>query len=352
MGNGYKNILIIKPSAMGDIVHALPVLGALRAAVPGARITWLVRREFAPLLECFDGLDEILLFDRKLLGHWYYRPAAFKALFGFMQTLRRHDYDLVLDLQGLFRTALFGYMTRCPRRVGMADSRELAGLFYTQKVSRPEYSVHVLDYYHALLKGVGIDSLPATETFFKVSNEAVASVKQKLEQAGISRKYLVLAPSSAHPSKCWPAERFAKLVEYLNRQFDLAVVVIGASKDRPVIDAIKAHCNIPLVDLVGKTTIVELIALLQGARGVVSNDTGPGHIAAAMHIPTVLIFGHTNPMRVGPYQRPECVAAIEPDQRPPFIESPDPSHRIEHVPFELVLDKITMQLKNGCNESN
>ena len=352
MGNHYKNILIIKPSALGDIVHALPVLETLRVSLPDARITWLVRREFAPLLECVNGLDEILLFDRKLLGRWYYRPSAFGALCDFMRKLKNSRYDLVLDLQGLFRTALFGWMTGCPKRIGMADARELAGLFYTLKVPCPENSIHVLDYYYALLKEAGIDGLPTTEAFLKIPDETAASVNQKLAQAGIPRKYIVLVPSSAHPNKCWPAERFAKLAEDLNHQFDLSIVVIGTQKDRPIIDAIKAYCPIQLIDLTGKTTVAELVALLQQAQGVVSNDTGPGHIAAAMHIPTVLIFGHTNPMRVGPYQRPECVAAIEPDRRPALIESPDPAHRIENVPFELVWEKIIMQLKNGTKESN
>ena len=345
MNIDYRNILIIKPSALGDIVHALPVLAALRISFPKARITWLIRKEFAPLLECVEGLDEILLFDRKLLGHWYYRPAAFKALLGFMKNLRCNQYDLVLDLQGLFRTALFARMTACAKRIGMADSREFAGLFYTHKVSRPADSIHVLDYYHALLKKAEIETRPTTDPLFKVPEKITASFRQKLEQSNITKDYLVLVPSSAHPSKCWPAERFAKLAENLNRQFELAVIAIGTEKDASIIEAIKTHCGIPLVDLVGKTTIVELVALLQQARGVVSNDTGPGHIAAAMGIPTVLIFGHTNPMRVGPYQQSECIAAIEQDDRPATIESSNPAHRIEHVPFEMVLEKITAQLK-------
>ena len=341
----YKNILIIKPSALGDIVHALPVLPALRSSFPQARITWLVRREFAPLLECVDGLDEILLFDRKLLGHWYYKPTAFKALLAFMQNLRRNQYDLVLDLQGLFRTALFGRITGCAKRIGMADSRELASLFYSHKVPCPADSMHVLDYYHALIKKVGIETRPTADPFYKVPNEATVSIGRKLEQSNIIKDYAVLVPSSAHSSKCWPAERFAKLAEHLNHQFELNVVAIGTEKDGTIIEAIKNHCGVPIVDLAGKTTIIELIALLQQAKAVVSNDTGPGHIATAMHVPTVLIFGHTNPMRVGPYQRPECIAAIEPNDRPTTIESSNPAHRIEHVPFEMVLKKITAQLK-------
>lgn len=346
MATTYSNILIIKPSALGDIVHALPVLSALRTALPAARITWMVRQEFAPLLACVKELDEVLLFDRRRLGRWYYRPGAFKALWNFIRTLRKSRYDLVLDLQGLLRTGLFARITGCPRRIGMADSREFAKLFYTHKVPRPQNSIHVLDYYHACLKQAGIEIPPAREIVFNVPDTAVASVHQTLERAGVRDNYFVLIPSSAHPDKCWPAERFAKLAEYVNRRFDFTPVIVGAQKDKPVIDTIKSHSGIRLIDLTGKTTILELVALLQKAAGVVSNDTGPGHIAAALHVPTVLIFGHTNPMRVAPYGRPACVAAVDPDRRSPQIESADPAHRIEQVPYELVIEKITMQLKN------
>ncbi len=331
---------------MGDIVHAMPVLASLRASFPDARISWLVRKEFSPLLECVSGLDEIVLFDRGLLGKWYCSPAAFKALRNFMRRLKNSRYDLVLDLQGLFRTSFFGLMTGCAKRIGMADCREFAGLFYAHRVRRPEDSMHLLDYYRALLATAGIDSAVATESFMNAPEEAKASVRRKLEQAGIPNKdHFVLVPSSAHSSKCWPADRFVKLAEAVHQEFGFAIVVIGTKKDRSVIDAIKTHCAVPVIDLADKTTIFELIALLQTAKGVVSNDTGPGHIAAAMHVPTVLIFGHTNPMRVGPYRRPECVAAVEPDKRPATIESSDPRHLIENVPLELVLNKINAQLK-------
>lgn len=349
MSNDYQNILIIKPSAIGDIVHALPVLRALRTAAPDARITWLVRQEFAPLLECVNELDDILLFDRKKLGRWHYRPAAFKALRSFARNLKSAQYDLVLDLQGLFRTGLFAWLTRCPQRIGMADSREGAGLFYTRKIPRPVDSIHVLDYYHALLQAAGIHTRPITEIQFHLPDQAAAAIRQKLTRAGLTRDYLVLIPGSAHPDKCWPADRFAKMAEYLNRHYDLDIVIIGTQTDKPVIDAIKARCGIPLIDLMGQTALTELIALLKTAAGVVSNDTGPGYIAAAMHIPTVLIFGRTNPMRVGPYGRPECIAAVQPDRRSPRIESRNPAHCIEHVAFDLVLEKITAQLNSRRN---
>ncbi len=345
MGKDYQNILIIKPSALGDIVHAMPVLGSLRKALPKARLVWLVRTEFAPLLECTDQVDEILLFDRKRLGHWYYNIHAFQDLRKFAKQLKNGRFDLVLDLQGLFRTALFGKMTGCRTRIGMANAREGGGLFYTHKIAPPA-SMHLLDGYHDMLNAAGITEF-VTECEIAPPKEAVDSVHEKLTQAKIQDKpFLVLVPSSAHESKCWPAERFASVAEQIHDKFGFAVVTVGTVKDRPVIDAIVQRCKVPVTDLSEQTSIKELIALLGQSSAVISNDTGPGHIADALNIPTVVIFGHTNPMRVGSYNRPERVAAIDPFNRPRTIESENPAHLIKHVPIELVLEKITSQLNS------
>jgi heptosyltransferase I len=339
----YRNILIIKPSALGDIVHALPILAPLRAAFPKAKLAWLVRTEFAPLLACTDGVDEVLLFDRKGMAGWFYCPAAFAALRAFTRTLRHRRFDLVLDLQGLLRTALFARMTGCATRVGMADAREGARLFYTHAVANTQ-SLHVLDTYHALLKAVGVET-DNTRCRLTPPAEAVAAVRAKLAATPVSNgRYCVLIPSAAHASKCWPAERFAKVAERIHQRFGWTAVATGTAADRPIIEAIARQCRVPIVDLSGRTGIPELVALLAGAAAVVSNDTGPGHIAEALTVPTVLVFGHTNPMRVGPYGHPERVAAIDPTRRPATIASRDPAHRIDQVPVETVTDRLFEQL--------
>ena len=352
MTKDYKNILIIKPSALGDIVHALPVLPSLRRALPDAKITWLVRKEFAPLLECTDGLDSLLLFDRKLLGGWFYKPKAFATLRDFARQLRQRRFDLVLDLQGLLRTALFARMTGCETRIGMSNARECAGLFYTHTVAPPTESMHVLDTYFAMLTEIGIQKT-FNEYPIHVPAASTESIMQKLSQTQPrNTHYMVLIPSSAHANKCWPAEHFAHVAEQMHQQFGLSAVAVGSAKDKPIIADIQRHCHVPIVDLSGQTSITELIALLQKATLAVSNDTGPGHIADALDIPTVIIFGHTNPLRVGPYHHPERIAAIDANLRPATIESPNPSHRIEHVSVEVVLDKLTAQLKSRIKQNH
>ena len=225
------NILIIKPSALGDIVHTLPVMSSLRTSFPQAKLTWLVRKEFAPLLECVEGLDKILLFDRKGMAKWFFHPKAFRCLCDFRKQLRESKFDLVLDFQGLFRSAVFAKMTGCANRIGMRDSREFARLFYTHRVDRPDNPIHFLDYYFEILKKIGVQRcLPASVLTAPAAAED--SIRQKLETLRLApKKFLALIPSSAHSSKCWPTERFAKVADYFHRQYGWDAVVLGTQSE-------------------------------------------------------------------------------------------------------------------------
>ena len=340
----YKNILIIKPSALGDIVHALPVVPSLRAAFPQAKLTWLVRKEFAPLLECTEGLDETLLFDRKGMSKWFCCPKAFRCLCDFRKQLRGGGFDLVLDLQGLFRSAIFAKMTGCASRIGLKEAREFAHLFYTHQVDRPDDSVHILDYYFAMLKEIGVEAcLP--ECKLTAPAAAQDSIRRKLEAAQLTpKKFIVLIPASAHAYKCWPAEQFAKLAEAFHRQYGWEAVIVGTQSDRVYAKTIQANAVSPVIDFTGQTSIPELVTLFAQAGAVAANDTGPGHIALATDTPGVVIFGNTNPLRLGPYQRPECIVAVDLENRGVKIKDTNPAHRIENITVEMVLEKIGSQL--------
>ena len=339
-----ENILIIKPSALGDIVHALPVLSSLRGRFPNAKLTWLVNKSFAPLLECVDGLDDILLFDRKGMSRWFCRAADFRTLRHFRQTLKKGQFDLVLDLQGLLRSAIFAHMTGCPRRIGLSEAREFASLFYTHQVARPADSVHILDYYFAMLREIGVETcLP--DCRLTAPPAATASVQQKLQHNHLTGKqFVVLVPGSAHAYKCWPAGQFANVAEALHRQYGWPAVIVGTPSERVYADAIKASTSSPVIDLTGQTSIPELIALFDQAAAAVSNDTGPGHIALASQTPGVILFGNTNPLRLGPYRRPECIAAVDLERRGAEIKDTLEAHQIKHVTVDMVLEKIKLQL--------
>jgi len=346
-----KRILIIKPSALGDIVLALPALSSLRASFPDARICWFVRPEYVPLLDSVAGLDDVVLFDRKLLGKWWYRPKAFGALIRLILHLRRAKFDLVIDLQGLLRTALFAWLSGCKKRFGMEDSREFAAVFYTHKIPQDADSIHVIDHYQKIVSAAGA-STKSWDFNLTPTGQATDII------AGLSAdhnirpdKYAVFVPGSTHASKCWPVENFAALAEKVTSQFDLSIIAVGISAEKPLVQKLRSKSNVPIVDFTGLTDIPQLIALLKGAKLVVSNDTGPGHIAAALAVPVVLIFGATNPVRISPYQRPYTIAAVEADKRGREIESSDPRHAIDAVTVDEVFEKVTIQLEHETRNS-
>ncbi len=344
MSTNCEKILIIKPSSLGDIVLALPALSALRRNFPDAKISWLVRPEFAPLLENHPHLNEVIPFDRKLFGKAWYRPKAFAALMSLIWRLRRSEFDVAFDFQGLFRTASLAWLTGCKRRFGMANARELAHLFYTHKVEQNRDCIHLVDYYLKIIKTAGATDvdvrfeLPVNPGDKSSANILLASHNVK------RREYVVFVPGSAQSDKCWPVEYFAALAKKISSRFDLPILAVGTKSESAIVEAIQNLTDVLIVNLAGQTSLSELVALLKTARLVVSNDTGPGHIAAALGRPLVLIFGRSNPARVAPYGRNNCVMAIEPNNRGFKADSTDPKHNITAVTVDDVYQKVCEQM--------
>ena len=339
-----KNILIIKPSSLGDVVMALPALSALRKSFPEAKISWLIRFELAALLENHPFLTDIILFDRKFLGTSWYNPRALCSLASLIRRLRRSKFDAVIDLQGLFRTACLGWLSGCRRRFGMATAREFAPFFYTHKVGPDSDCVHVVDYYLKVIEAIGARNV-GVEFVLPQDKNAADLIGRLLAGHNVKAdNYAVFVPSAAHKDKRWPIERFAALADKIASQFGLPTVAVGTASEKSIIDNLKKLANVPIANLAGRTGLKELTALLRMARLVVANDTGPAHIAAALDTPVVLIFGPTNPARVAPYGRDHCVAAIDPDGRGTEPNSTNPKHNIKAVKLDDVYQKVCEQL--------
>ena len=346
MAENLKNILIIKPSSLGDIVQALPALSALRRTFPDATITWLIRPEFAKLIENHPHLNDIILFDRKFLGKAWHNPRAFAALLSLIKQLRRNKFDTVLDLQGLFRTAALAWLTGCKKRFGMKTAREFAHIFYNQKVPQDARSIHVVDYYLKVVKAVGVSDL-AVEFIFPQNPAAADSVSALLIQQNITQNnYAVFIPGSAQTDKCWPIERFAALADKLADEFGFAIVATGTQSEKPIAEKFKTLTSAPVANLAGQTNLPQLTALLSTAKLVLSNDTGPGHVAAALGTPLAMIFGWANPIRIFPYKRSDCVVAVDPFTRDPKqLRSPDPKHDVTAITIEQVYTTVCQQLE-------
>lgn len=343
---GYKNILIIKPSALGDIAIALPALMSLRKSFPDAKITWMIRPEYAPLLEGVDALDEVMIFDRKLLGGWFYQPKAFGALLNFIKALRNGGFDLVVDLQGLLRTALFSWFSGCPKRFGMKTAREFATIFYTDSVEQAD-TIHVIDYYKKIVDAAGASVL-TNEYGLRPTSEAAERTKLLLQQYGLENgSYAVLVPRAAHAHKCWPPEYFAALADRIHFTLGLSIATVGSASEKTEIQKLVSMAKAPIANFAGLTDISQLTALLDKTKIVVSNDTGPGHIAVALKKKVVMIFGLTNPSRIQPYNIENSVAAIEPDVRGTAIETTDAKYSIDNVTVDKVYQLVRKQLEQA-----
>jgi heptosyltransferase-1 len=344
MPDSLKNILILKPSALGDIVLALPALTALYQSFPDAKISWLIRPEFAPLLENHPHLDEIITFDRKLLGKAWYSPKAFDVLISLIRKLRTGRFDAVFDFQGLFRTAALAWLSGCKKRFGKAGSRELAHLFYTHQIKQDYDSIHLVDFYLKMVKAAGADKLDVE--FELPSNQAdIDLVNKLLESSGIiSGQYVVFVPGSAHVDKCWPLERFAALADKIASQFSLPIIAVGANSEKSLVEKIDSLAKTSIINFAGRTTLKELVELLRAAKLVVSNDTGPGHIAAALGTPLVMMYSWSNPARIAPYGRPKCMVARDPYDRGLKIKSTNPKHNVTTITVDEVFQKASEQL--------
>jgi heptosyltransferase-1/heptosyltransferase-2 len=351
MPEGFENILIIKPSSLGDIVLALPALTALRRSFPDSRISWLIRPEFAALLENHPHLDEIIPFDRRFLGKAWFHPGALAALVSLVRRLRNGRFDAVFDFQGLFRTASLAWLSGCKKRFGRACAREFAHIFYTDKVTQDMDCAHLVDYYLKILATAGAGERGVQFVLPRVPTAAESITRLLTAHGTASDNYAVLVPGSAHRDKCWPTSRFAELADRIAAQYDLSIVATGTEPEASVVETLRKKAHVAIANLAGETSVSELIALLRGAKLVVSNDTGPGHIAAASGVPLVLMFGRSNPLRVAPYGRKECVVATDPYGRGLDINSVDPRHDIRAITVEQVYQKVCEQIGHSNPKS-
>jgi len=298
----FSRTLIIKPSSMGDIVQALPVLTALKEAHPSARVSWLAERAFVGLLEGHPRLEEAIAFDRERFTRLGRSVSATLEFLAFLKSLRKRRFTTVLDLQGLFRSAVAALATGAPNRVGFREARELAPLFYTSEVALPREEMHAVDRYLALVQHVGLAAPKATD-HLPVSEAARSAARRRLEEAGLRKgaPYAILCAHARWETKQWPAERFAEVADRLHERTGARSVLVGGEAAVPAGRSITGRAKSAPLDLTNRTTLKELVAVIAGARVLVSNDSGPMHIAAAEGVPVVAIFGPTSARRTGPY---------------------------------------------------
>lgn len=303
-----QNILIVKLSAIGDVIHALPVSYALKESFPESNITWVVEPPAYDLLVNNPCVDRILLFEKKKFKSV---DGFIKNLPGFYKELRKVNYDVALDLQGLGKSAIITYLSGATVKLGCCNMREFSH-FVSKPICGINQNGHIVERYLDVVRALGCKVEKVVFPLTVTEKEADIA-KQIMQQSGadINQDYIVLAVGANWPNKRWPTALYAKLVDFLYANHFIPVVIGGGVVDRRLVDEITAESEIPPVDLVGKTTLKQLAHIMQKSKAVVGGDTGTVHLAAGIGKPVVMLMGPTDANRNGPYEQAQNVIEIE-----------------------------------------
>lgn len=296
-----NRILIVRLSALGDIIHALPVLFAIKRWLPSTAVDWLVEANYAPVLALVPELDRRIIVrarshDRSETSITFGGGVGYVRAISF---LRAQRYDAVLDLQGLIKSAVWARASGAQRVIGFARShlreRQAASL-YSETVTPPGAG-HVIDKNLAMLAALDVPDAPME---LRLQATASSDVAAAIVAAGGPRKFIVLNPGAAWPNKRWPADRFGAVAEALYRRTRLRSLVTWGPSERALAESVVAASG-NSASLAPATSVADLAVLTRDAAVVVSGDTGPLHIAAAMGTPLVGLYGPTWPERNGPW---------------------------------------------------
>lgn len=277
-------MLIIKPSALRDIVHGLQVAASIKAQKPEWRISWIVRDIFAPLVRSCAAVDQVFVFQRHEGARGFLRT---------MREVRQRQFDAVCDFQGLLRTGLMTKWARGRRKIGRPDAREGAGLFYNERITLPTggRSAHALEILLQFCPMVGAEPRLVGPLRFRDLGRLNLSFMEP--RKGL--RPMLLFPDSGQDNKKWNG--FSQLTSLLIREGGRKVVWAGNN----YLPCRESFPEGTFVNLTGNTSLTSLPALLAKADWVISNDSGPMHLSAAMGFKTIGLFGPTDPRRFGPY---------------------------------------------------
>ena len=288
---GVNRILIVKPSALGDIVHSMPFLYALKQRFPWARIDWVVAHGLHTFLEGHPMINRLWVINK---DQWK-KPARLRLTLKEINDLRRglaeQHYDVCIDLSGLFRSGVISAFSKAPVRLGFKESDEGSPLFYTHKI-HGSMNIHAIDRYLEIARFMGccVDKIQYP---FAPYNPVPDIMKQLPDQ------YAIICPSAGKPANRWPAQRYGEIASRLA----LPVVVIASGAEADIARKVVAVSKGNAVSIAGRTGLKDLLAVIQNAVFFICNDTGPMHIAAALNVPVFAIFGPASPIRTGPYGR-------------------------------------------------
>jgi len=307
-------ILLVRPSALGDVARTVPALVSLKRQHPGARVDWLVQDSFVDVIRHHPDLGDAIEFPRGAMRGFGWKPSATRVGMRFLNGLRGRGYDMVYDLQGLARSGMFTWYTGASKRVGPADARELGWVGYNQRVPIDTSIEHTVDHMLAVLAGDGVGLVRDMRLY--VGSEDRAWAKQWMDNHGLrTGRYAVIAPTARWRCKCWPIECFDQIITRLGEVGMHGCAIIGTQSEHDQTTMLtrgdSATTSGPKrIDMVGKTTVGQMMALIDQAGLVVANDSAALHIAVGLGRRVVSVFGPTDVAKVGPYRYEAGTACV------------------------------------------
>ncbi|OGR24362.1 MAG: putative lipopolysaccharide heptosyltransferase III [Desulfobacca sp. RBG_16_60_12] len=293
-----KRILVIKLKQPGDVLVSTPVIAALKAAWPGCRLTYLVPRGTEEMVSGHPGLDGLMVVDR--------RRATWVQAWRFIRDLRQQRFDLVLELSGGDRGAIYSRLTGARERLGLAHPRQpfwQRHVCFTRLLPRPKVSMHMVDQNLAAVRALGLEPVNPRLQFFW-DDRVEQRVQTLLTSLGLAEKtFAVMHPGAGWRFKCWTPAGYARVIEFFEEQWGLPVVLTGtkAAHEQELLAAIHQECRAAPLDLTGRLSLKELGALISKARVFFGMDSAPMHLAAAVNTPAVALFGPSGVFNWGPW---------------------------------------------------
>jgi heptosyltransferase-1 len=327
-----SRFLLVRLGSLGDIVHALPAASSLRDTFPDARIDWLVDRRWMRLLEGNPDISNVIPLDRKSAG----------GILSVIRKLRGAKYDCAVDFQALYKSAIFAYGSGAPRRIGFQSSyarERLASLFYTDRLN--PRGPHKVDHNLTLVEHAGArKSKLRFPLAIRLEDEELVSSELAAHNLG---DFFILNPGGGWRSKCWPAERYGELHKKLVERFGWhGVVSYGPGEDDLASRVSGAAGNLPPVGI--SLGLGPLISLLRRAKFVVSADTGPLHLASALGVPVIGLFGPTDPSRNGPYSPDDVVVRNPRFSETTYRRGADYSAAMLSITVEQAFDAVVQRV--------
>ncbi|HIE44385.1 MAG TPA: lipopolysaccharide heptosyltransferase II [Candidatus Omnitrophica bacterium] len=321
-----RRLLILKPSALGDIVHTFPLLTSLRKSFPAFSIFWGVKDKFSELLEGHPYIDQIILWrDGKL---WQ-----------FVKEIRRRRFDIVIELQGLFRTGLIAYLSGAPQRWGFSqeESKEWQFMFLNRRVKTK--SSHVVEKNLEFAEKLGAKR--EVEFLIPEREDAKKYIEENLKKALVlpEDKLIALSPGGGWANKIWSDEKFANLGKRLTLKKNWRVLILWGPGEFKKAISINEIAEGKLV-VAPPTGIPQLVSLLKKCSMVIGGDTGPLHLAAALNVPVVGLYGPTPPERNGPYTQKKEVIYHNLDCSPCWRKPCKTRDCMDSIEVEEVMEKV------------